>query len=55
MLLLIIFLGVVISYTLITYFNRKREQRKENARERREEQFLNLLDSLKKNNSKQDK
>ena len=48
----IIFIGAAVSLTLANYLASGRQQRQEEARERREEQFLNLLESIKETDEK---
>jgi len=55
MVLMIVFLGVAISLTLAKYLNNKRLQRQEGERQRRSEQFTNLLETLRKEDSSPEK
>jgi len=42
---MIIFIGVMVSFALSYYMNARREKRNEAARERREENFIKLMDT----------
>ena len=55
MLFMIIILGVGVSLALAKYLNRKRAQQHQDRRERRDEQFLKLLESLKKDKGEEKK
>ena len=50
--LMIVFIGVVTAFALSNHLNKRRERRNEDARERRQEQFVNLLETLKKKEEK---
>jgi hypothetical protein len=46
MVLFVIFVNLVIAYTAIIYFKNKQERKRQEAAERREEKFEELLDLI---------
>lgn len=51
----IVFISLAVTYFFIQYFENRRKQRNEEQRERRQEAFTNLLNTIKENTGETDK